>query len=194
MQQRSVLRLETLISMRNLLSQKDKEILHSEYKLRVVITSLLFLFFTILAGGVELIPSYLISESKERATKEHSDIIKESVAKRENDVSNTVLFETKSKLNLLSFNDREVSLMTLFEGVLNNKPDNVRINGIFYDKRQAGRKTKILVTGEADAREPLLEFKKLLGKEIQFTEVLLPVSNLASDRDIKFSIKINGNF
>ncbi|MFQ5661917.1 MAG: hypothetical protein ACE5F2_01550 [Candidatus Paceibacteria bacterium] len=180
--------------MRNLLSQKDKKILHSEYKLRVLITVLMFLFFTILAGGVELVPSYFISESKERATKEHSDIIKESVAKREKDVSSTVLFETKEKLTLLSFDEKSVSLRALFESVLDNKPKSVRINGISYDKSRAGEVSKIFVTGEADAREPLLEFKKLLNKEAQFTEAFLPVSNLASDRDIKFSITITGNF
>lgn len=180
--------------MRNLLSQKDKKILHSEYKLRVVITVLMFLFFTILAGGVELIPSYFISESKERSTKEHSDIIKESVAKREKDVSSTVLLETKDKLKLLLFDEKDVSLADLFEKILDNKPSRIKISGIFYYESQTGTKPEILIKGKADVREPLLEFKKLLNKEVKFTEVLLPVSNLASDRDIKFSIKINGNF
>ena len=176
--------------MRNLLSQKDKKILRNEYKLRVVIVLLMFLFFTILAGGVELIPSYFVSESKERAIKKHSDIIKESVAKKEQEVSRTVLFETKEKLKLLSFNEEDISMRTIFEVIIDNKPSEVRINAIFYDKKQ----TEILITGEADAREPLLGFKKLLEREILFTDVLLPISNLASDRDIKFSIKVTGNF
>ncbi|MDP7366542.1 MAG: hypothetical protein QGH83_04700 [Candidatus Pacebacteria bacterium] len=154
----------------------------------------MFLFFTILTGGIELIPSYFISESKENATKKHSDIIKESVAKREQDVSSTILFETKEKLDLLSFDEKNITLRDLFESVLSNKPSGIRINGIFYNKGQIDAIPEIQVTGEADAREPLLEFKKLLEREAQFTGVLLPVSNLASDSDIKFSIKITGNF
>jgi|TARA_Y100000310_G_scaffold169509_1_gene169608 hypothetical protein len=155
---------------------------------------LMFLFFTILAAGAQLIPSYFISESKESATREHSDIIKESVAKREQEVSSTVLLETKEKLKLLSFDEKNISLKDLFERVLDNKLGGVGINGIFYKKSQFGKETEMLVTGEADSRESLLEFKKLLEREKQFRDVELPVSNLASDRDIKFSIKITGNF
>lgn len=178
--------------MRNLLSQKDKKILSGEYRLRIVITILTFLFFTILIGGAQLAPSYFISELKERATKEHASIIKESIEKREQDISATILFETKEKLKLLTFNEESFSLRAIFEAIIDDKPSEVRISGIFYNKSQTGKETEILVTGEADRREPLLEFKKLLEKEDQFREVVLPVSNLASDRDIKFSIKIIG--
>lgn len=180
--------------MRNLLSQKDKKILLSEYKTRVSIVVIIFLFFTILAGVVQLIPSYLISESKERAAQELSSIIKESVAKREKDVSVIVLLETKEKLKLLAFDENNVSLAAIFKKIIKNKPNGVNINGIFYNKSQTGKGTDILITGEADAREPLLEFKKLLGIETLFTGVMLPVSNLASDSEIKFSITVTGNF
>jgi len=180
--------------MRNLLSQEDKKILHSEYKLRVAIVVIIFLFFTILFGGVELVPSYFISQSKERAAKEHLSIVKEAVAKRGKDTSSIVLLETKEKLKLLAFSEENISLRNVFESVLDSKPNGVNINGIFYDKSQTGKDTEILITGEADKRESLLEFKKLLGGEPQFTNVELPVSNLVSDRDIKFSIKITGNF
>lgn len=200
MQQLSVLLLEKLIKylsdMRNLLSQKDKKILQNEYKLRVSIVVATFLFFTILAGGGELLPSYFISESKERAMKERADIIKESVAKRQKDTSTTILLETKEKLKLLSFDfdENNVSLRTIFETIIDNKPSGVDINGIFYDKSQTGKKTGVLITGEADSRGPLLEFKKLLEIESLFTDVILPVSNFASASDIKFSIKVTGNF
>ena len=180
--------------MRNLLSQKDKKILQSEYRLRVSIVVITFLFFTILAGGAQLIPSYFISESKERAAKKLSSIVKESVAKREKDVSITVLLETKEKLKLLTFDENSVSLGAIFKKIIDNKPSGINIDGIFYDKSQTGKGTEILITGEAGAREPLLEFKKLLGIETLFTDVVLPVSNLASDKDIKFSIKVTGNF
>lgn len=162
--------------------------------MRVSIVVIVFLFFTILAGGAQLIPSYFISESKERATKEHADIIKKSVAKREKDISIIVLLETKEKLKLLTSDENNISLVAIFKKIINSKPSGINIDGIFYDKSQTEKKTEILITGEADAREPLLEFKKLLAVETLFTNVILPVSNLASDSDIKFSIRITGNF
>lgn len=180
--------------MRNLLSQKDKKILRVEYKSRVVVVVIVFLFFTILVGGAGLLPSYFISDSNERAAKEHADIIKESVSRRGKDISSAILLDTKEKLKLLSSDEENVSLRGIFEEVLNNKPNGVSVNGIFYTKSKVGKNAEILITGKADAREPLLEFKKLLEMEPQFADAELPVSNLASDRDIKFSIKVTGNF
>lgn len=180
--------------MRNLLSQEDKKILRREYKLRVATIAAIFMFFTVLAGIGELLPSYFILKSRESAAKERVDIIKESVAKRKKDVSSAVLFETKEKLELLAFDENNVSLKIIFETIINKKPSGVHINGIFYDKDQSVKENKILIKGEADNRESLLEFKKLLGTESKFTSVFLPISNLASDRNIKFSIKVTGNF
>ena len=118
------------------MSQKDKKILQNEYRLRVSIVVIMFLFFTILAGGAQLIPSYFISESKERAAKELSSIIKESIAKREKDISGAVLLETKEKLKLLAFDENSVSLRVIFKKIIDNKPSEININGIFYDKNQ----------------------------------------------------------
>lgn len=48
----------------------------------------------------------------------------------------------------------------------------------------------IIVTGRADSREALSVFQKTLEADPRFTSATLPLSNLAKDRDIPFSITL----
>ncbi|PIT96845.1 hypothetical protein COT82_00965 [Candidatus Campbellbacteria bacterium CG10_big_fil_rev_8_21_14_0_10_35_52] len=178
--------------MRNLLPQEDKEIIYKEYRMRIAIVSLLFLFFTILIAIVSVMPSYFISESKKRAVEKYSEVVKKSITEKENSVSNDILFTTKEKLKLLAFDKEHPLLKNIFEIIISDKPDGVTINGLSYNKLSNNK--VVIVVGKADKRENLLMFKKLLERETLFTEIFLPVSDFALDRDIEFTIKISGNF
>jgi hypothetical protein len=48
----------------------------------------------------------------------------------------------------------------------------------------------VQVTGQADTRKALSDFRDTLLSQENISEVILPISNLARDKDIKFSISI----
>ena len=179
--------------MRNLLSQQDKKTLSREYKLRMTIASMILIFFTMLIAAALLLPSYIVSDYKQKTTHTHSEIIKKSIEAREKSVSNTILNDTKTKLQLLSLDIVKKSLKEGFETIVDKKTEGVKIRELFYEKKSEDS-GEILILGEASGREELLQFRRNLEKEEIFLSVVLPVSNLASDTDIDFSINVTGNF
>ncbi|MBL7045135.1 MAG: hypothetical protein ISR98_00850 [Parcubacteria group bacterium] len=179
--------------MRNLLSQKDKKVIINEYKLRIIIIVLTAIFLTTLIAGTLLVPSYILSNFKFNIIKEHAEIIKKSVEKREQSGSGLILNDTQQKLNILSISEDNVLLSTAFRKILDKRPSGIKINELFY-KKQQDNSGAIITSGVASKRDILLQFEKDLKKENIFSEVVLPISNLASDRNIEFSISIKGKF
>jgi hypothetical protein len=179
--------------MRNLLSQQDKKKVIREHKFRIIIVSLLFTFFTMLTALVLLIPSYIISNYREGIMRTQSDIMQKSIESREKNISNIILNDVKIKLKLLEVEDGNMFLADILEEIIDQKTSGVRIEEFFYRELADGN-NEILVNGIAVSRESLLQFRKNLENRNIFTKVILPVSNLASDTDIKFSINIIGKF
>jgi len=69
--------------MANLLPQKERGRLELEYRLRLLIVSLLFLMVTFTVGVIFLLPSYFISKSKEESIMRQSDLLKKTITLRE---------------------------------------------------------------------------------------------------------------
>jgi hypothetical protein len=65
----------------------------------------------------------------------------------------------------------------------------VRINS--YDiSRSEGKLNAVQVTGLAATRQSLADFRDSLLAEEKVDDVILPISNLAKDRDIEFSLSV----
>lgn len=179
--------------MRNLLSQQYKKKILTEYKLRISIVIVVFMFFTILIASGLLLPSYIVSDYRYNIAQMNAKIIKNSIEKRGQDEPISVLVDTQEKLELLTESKDETILSDVFEKIINKRSTGTKIQGLVYNIKNNGI-GEIVIAGTADNRESLLRFKKDLEKESAFSEVVLPVSDLASDADIDFSIRIAGKF
>lgn len=179
--------------MRNLLSKQDKKILEKEYKARVIVVALGFVLLTALVATILLLPSYIVSNYNASVANDQYKMISEKINSSEKNTTGLILIETKNKLTILAKDADGVFLSDIVENIIKTMPIGIKIRSFFYEKNTEGT-GQILLLGEASGREPLLQFKKDLEKETVFLNVELPVSNLASDKDIKFSIKITGKF
>ena len=179
--------------MRNILLQKDKKRLYREYQFRIIIVVLTFMLFTMIGSFVLLTPSYLVSKYKESNTLEYANIIKKSVEIQEKSIFSSILNDTKIKLQLLAGNEGDVSFEDTIKTIVKNKPIGVKINSFSYTKNNENQQ-ETTITGTASERGILLKFQKDLQNESIFSDIVLPISNLAADRDIRFSMKIITNF
>jgi len=179
--------------MRNLLLPKDKKILYQEYLLRLAVVALAFLFSTLIAGIVFLSPSYFLSQAKEKVINDQAEVAKASIAAREQEASSFVLVEARQKLELLATYKTQPHITEIFKAVVKGKPEGIQVIGLLYRERgeQGG---EVVLRGVASRREILLSFKKALEEEPLFTAVILPISDLAPDQDIEFTIRLNGSF
>jgi len=179
--------------MRNLLLEEDKKKLRKEYLLRVSVVTLTFLFFSFVAGTIFLFPSYIISRAKEDVIRNQIEIIEQSISVREQEAKVAVLIEAKEKLNLLVTQDDQLSVAAVFEIIVRARPEGIQLSGLFWGERKKAR-SELVIEGVAARRETLLSFKNALKEEELFETVDLPISNLTSDKDIDFSIRISGGF
>lgn len=178
--------------MRNLLLQQDKKIVKREYKLRIAIIVSVFVFFSMLIAVVLLIPSYVISVYKSETARTHAGIIKKKIEKREQGEFGLILNQTQSKIELLHTQRNQDTLTKIFKNILEEKSNGIKIDKLSYKKEDKDNFYKITILGKASGREELLQFKINLEKKAGFFEAMLPISNLASDKDINFSITVLG--
>lgn len=178
--------------MRNLLFEKNKKILRREYLFRLATVVLIFLFFSIISGFIFLTPSYFISQEKETGIKNQAEISRASIASREQEASSLILVEARQKIDLLSGYEEQTRISNIFKIIVEDKPAGLQIIRLSYQETSV--ENEVVVGGVSSRRETLLSFKQKLEEEELFTEVNLPISNLASDADIKFSIRIHGAF
>ena len=178
--------------MRNLLLEQDKKKIRREYFLRIAFVSLVFVFFSVIFGNVFLLPSYFLSNTKKRALEEQRTIIEQSIAVHEQDASIAVLVEADDKLSLLA-PSKGSSLFALIEQVVHALPPGVSVEEFVYGT-YAERDNELHLSGVADTREDLRAFQNALRGKPLFTSVVLPVSNLAADKNISFSLTLTGSF
>jgi len=155
--------------MRNLLSQQDEKKVLKEYKLRIIIVVMAFVFFTMLIASALLLPSYIISNYRYNITQMNAKIIKDSIEKREQGESDSILNETQEKLKLLTVSESSVLLSEAFAKIISKKPVDVKVGEFVYNKKGINI-GEIVVAGVANERESLLLFKRNLEKEAKLTQ------------------------
>ena len=173
----------------NLLPEEYKKKLKVEYNIRLAITGLLFGFFIILIANAFLLPSYLLSKIKEIEIENRLANISSKTPDKTNTELNVVLQNTKKQLTVLNSIDN-VSFVESLKKVLARKVPGIIINNLSVN--EIGSVWKIAVSGIASNRDVLISFKTSLESEKSFNGVDLPVSNLAKNKDIPFTITVRG--
>jgi len=179
--------------MANLLPKKERRIFESEYIFRLLIVVLLFLIATFLLGVALLLPSYFISNSKEESIKRQSELLQKTIAQREGDATVSSLLSTKQKIDALIETQNKIPKTEVIQSIIQNINENITVDAFYYTKKGESL-GEIRITGRAISRAELLSFSDRLKKENLFKAVDLPVSSLAQEANIVFSIIISGDF
>lgn len=174
----------------NVLPLLEKRGLQREYYLRLAVVYLCNLTFLALLASVLLLPSYMLSLSKEVSLEERL-----AVMNKENpDVSlvdlNTFIDKINSTLALFNTNliSRNISHDVIYP-VLDARTSNIKINQIlFAEHGEAG--AELDLHGVAQDRESLQAFKLALEKTGKYQTVDVPISSFVKKTNINFTITI----
>ena len=177
----------------NLLPVEEKKKLHRDYALRLFSVTLGVVSVSAIIGIVTLLPSYFISDLEKRAAVEEIERIRSINGEDGQEDIMKVLKEAQLKLKILSPEYEKVSVRTVFDTAIGYKPKTVTLTGLVYQEEDEG-KIRITINGVADNREDLLVFSQDLKRDALFDDVELPVSNLAKDRDLSFTLTVFGTF
>ncbi len=177
----------------NLLPPEHRTSVEREYKFRLASAYILLISIAIFIGVVLLLPSYFFASTQERVAEQELAILESSSESVEREAINTQLRETKERLiNLTRTEDKE-PVFALIDTMSSHKQDEVSITNISYSRGNQGN-SLLSVGGVAATRDALLDFKRALETDTLFEEIELPVSSLAKEEDIQFSIQIKGAF
>ena len=174
----------------NLLPDNLKEKIKKEYKTRLLVVVLLFGLFIQILFLVFIFPSWVLSLYREKEDIVQLDKINQSALSKETETVTSVIKSMNIKLDILDKTLKYPEAINLIDIILSKKTPLIRLNNLVYtSSSQSG--TTILLRGISDTRDSLVSFEKNLEQSGHFKTVDLPVSNLAKDRDIIFSINLS---
>lgn len=171
----------------NLIPPNAQKQVRNEYWVRVVSVWLLLLGTSFIIVVILFAPVYVLIQSQldsywdeyTRANGETQSFKDaESEIKKANELA-TLLSKSK---NIVTFSGTIESLEKLTKDEVIIESYSLTRKGDVIDS--------IIVVGQADSRLALTQFKDSIENEPMFESVTLPLSNLAKDKDIPFSITI----
>ncbi len=173
----------------NVLPENIKQKIKSEYKLRRATVVFSLILALEISSLVLLFPSWLVSFYKEKdALAEQSAIISSSLAMSTQGVASKIT-ETNTTLytidGLLSY----PRLYPIVSTVISKKNSGIHLTQFSFTPTSATA-ASITLSGIASDRQTLVSFGKSLSDSGYFDTVDLPVSNLAADTNIDFSINL----
>lgn len=174
----------------NLLPNSLRKEIISEYRFRLLIVIMLFVILIQISFLVFLFPSWLSSYYKEKDFSLRSEEANKSLSTLDISSTTSYIKRLNSTLAVIDESLSYPNFNSIIDDVLKRKPTGVRIDGIYYtvnSKNTAG----LAISGIGDKRDTLVSFSESLKDISYFKKVDLPISNLAKDKNIVFTINVD---
>lgn len=172
-----------------LLTEEEKQKVTHEYTARRTICMLSALSIILAAGVIGLLPSYVFSSARQNEAFERAKAMDHTGETSDGPALQAWLEAVNYKLQILSpalDTDRPSDALG---HILEQKMAGIRIVSFSWVKTNG--KTAISVSGVATDRQSLLAFENRINASGRFSNVTLPLSDLAKDKDINFQMKFS---
>lgn len=169
---------------------------HKEYRLRIISASFLFLGLTGLVAFAFLSPSLLAARQKYTLlAQEKEKMERETPELRDIASLQQTVGQTKNKLKIIT-PSTQIAPTEVIRKISEKKTSSIRIDSLSYvvrNKRETPKEKELEITisGIASTRDSLINFVKILEDEKSFSNVVLPVSDLAKDKNVSFSVNFS---
>ena len=162
-----------------------------EYRLRLSSLYLAFLGVICLIGAALALPQYALLWSQKNAALVQKEAAQKATEGNTGATSAEVK-QIKSKLWTIKENENVEPMLKVLERLLSKKIPGISITSVALTR--TAETGDIKVSGVASTREALVAFSKNLQSEPRYSNAELPVSSLAKNKDISFSISIDSEF
>ncbi len=173
-----------------LLTDEEKDKLKAEYKLRRLVLIVSFLAAIFLIGVVGLFPTYIITASREKDAQNRVEALNKELTGNSSEDIDKWLQDINTKIKLFTpaaDNDRPYEA---YLKIISLKPEKIIIEGMGYQKTKANL-VEYSVRGIAKDRRSLIDFQNKLNSSADFKNASVPVSDLAKDSDIAFTLSLD---
>ncbi len=169
----------------NLLPPKEKRVLQVEEKRKIVLILglLSFVFLACLIMILVSIKFYISGQvSVEKIILEQGR--EEMGLPKDEDLTEKIKEANKSFVKINSFYENQFKLTDVIEKVSGTVPEDVYLTIFSYQPKEG----QITISGFAEDRESLFQFKKSLETEEEFKELFFPPSTWITAEDINFNL------
>lgn len=173
----------------NLLPENIKVSLKKEYSIRRFIIVMFFIAIVQITFLVFIFPTWMVSAYKEEVISEEYDKFNKISSDSNIDPIADRIQSINKKLGILNNVLQYPTLVPYVDTVLSNKSSSIFIEQFSFSLKNS-KEGNLAVAGVAKTRESLVSFVDLLKEADTFKEVNLPISNLAKDKDIDFTIEL----
>lgn len=172
-----------------LLTEEERYKVRREYIMRRAIVMLSAFILVLIVGVIGLLPSYVLSNARQNEVLERNRIISSSKQHEDNSDLEAWLVGINNELQILSPKLDTDRPSDFIDKILDERTSGVRITEFSWIKTKGG--VTLSVSGVGRDRQTLIAFENSINSSGQFSNVVLPISNLAKDRDIDFQIKFS---
>lgn len=171
----------------NLIPKSAKKNIVTEYWVRVISTWLMLWAFAIACGTAILFPSYILVSSQVTAYEESASLASQKVADYES--ASVALVQASQQAREIVQQTEVASASSYIDLFMSMQGTNILITRLSLVQDDA-KILPVRITGTATDRQTLASFRDRMLAHPLITEVDLPISNLANDKDILFSIVV----
>lgn len=172
----------------NLLPPIAKKRVMREYHFRVVSVWLILLSLVLLISSALVTPTlFLVNSLVEANERDLGEVRQDQSA---NEEISKVIKENNEIVRQINSSQERVNFSELIYLLDDLAEDEVNLTQYTF-KETEGKIDAISLIGFAATRGSLSDFREALDKRESFSDIKLPISNLAKDRDITFSMQVN---
>lgn len=171
--------------MYKLLPPESRESVRGEYLMRRAVVLVCALILVEVIALVGLLPSYLMSKVRQEEVSAKAQMALNQPASENLRAWYDSFNEKLKALNPKLDQDKPSEDI---RKVLARKGSGVRLTSLVWSKTEG--QASVSISGVARDRQSLLTLESRLNGSGEFTDVTLPVSNLAKDKDIPFQLKL----
>jgi hypothetical protein len=170
-----------------LLTVEEENKVRQEYIMRRAIVMLSALIFVLVVGIIGLLPSYVLSNARQNEVLERMRIAGNSEQSKEDLSLQAWLTKINNELRVLSPKLDADKPSDFIEKILSSKNTGIQITGFSWKRAEA--ETSLSVSGIARDRQTLIAFQNSINLSGNFSDIDLPISDLAENKNIDFQIK-----
>jgi|AntRauTorcE11897_2_1112592.scaffolds.fasta_scaffold10942_3 hypothetical protein len=171
----------------NLIPRSAKKNIVTEYWVRVSSTWLLLWAFALVCGTAILFPAYIFVSSQVSVYEETAALASQKVADYES--ASVALVQASQQAREILQQSEIPSMSSYIDLFTSIQGSDITITRLSLIREESGL-SPVSIIGSASDRQSLASFRDRMLAHPLITEVDLPISNLATDRNIQFSITV----
>ena len=174
-----------------LLPPETVKTLKTEYRVRFFIVFLFFASLSVLVASFFLLPSYVLSSVAKRSAVSDAQSAKNNIA------TDTALVTASLRAtgSLVTSIDSSLSapMSPIVLRVVALRPKGIFITSFDVSGGSGKSSSSVVLEGVADTRGDLEAFENILEGDQAFSNVVVPISDLASASNIQFSLQMTAS-